>query len=113
MYADGNYNTAGHVTAVKIPLSTFNPADGVIYHNLGIDGIGFISSRWRKDTAYLIFLNGITKVFSTSFGAFTSTTKLSRQMYLLNPYGPNHYIGIGSTFDGMNVAVVLFSATYT
>ena len=52
-------------------------------------------------------------MFSTSFGSVMSTTKVNRHIFQLFPYGPNNYIGFGTTIDRNTVALVLFSVSYS
>lgn len=70
LYVDGDWNTIGHVSLAKIPYATFDPKDGELYRNLGINGSAFTACRFVKDSVFLIFRSGI-KTFSTSLGITT------------------------------------------
>lgn len=87
LYADGDFGTAGHVSVAKIPMSTFDPKDGNIYHQLGVEGKSFVASRWRRDIVFIIFEDGLINMFSSSYGTVVSTTQVPKQIFQLYPTG--------------------------
>lgn len=110
-YVRGDYSTAGQVAVIKVPMSTFDLDDGVIYYDQGIDGAYFVASRFRQEIVHIIFNLTIIKSFSTSFGVTTGIISTNFSNYFLYPYGSQYMIGFGNTFDYNKPAISIFSIT--
>jgi hypothetical protein len=94
-YVKGGLGTLGHVAIAKVPMSTFKVADGKVYYDAGIEGGSFLSSRFFKDIAVMIFDGNTIKSFCTSFGSTTGILKTPFTAYYLYPYG-EYLVSLGS-----------------